>query len=51
MSLADSVAHLTPEHWDLANRQLIRKALSEFAHERLLSRPVATKSRPFARRR
>ncbi|KAB1986716.1 IucA/IucC family protein [Streptomyces triticiradicis] len=37
MSLADSVAHLTPEHWDLANRQLIRKALSEFAHERLLT--------------
>ncbi|MFE1285402.1 IucA/IucC family protein [Streptomyces sp. NPDC058751] len=37
MNLADSVAHLTPEHWDLANRQLIRKALSEFAHERLLT--------------
>ncbi|MFF0202269.1 IucA/IucC family protein [Streptomyces sp. NPDC005017] len=37
MSLADSVAHLTPEHWDLANRRLIRKALAEFAHERLLT--------------
>jgi siderophore synthetase component len=37
MSLTDAVAHLTPELWDLANRQLIRKALAEFAHERLLT--------------
>lgn len=37
MTLADSVAHLSPERWDLANRLLIRKALSEFAHERLLT--------------
>ncbi|MET9729760.1 IucA/IucC family siderophore biosynthesis protein [Streptomyces sp. NPDC006458] len=37
MTLADAVSHLTPEHWDLANRQLIRKALAEFAHERLLT--------------
>ncbi|MFJ5773522.1 IucA/IucC family protein [Streptomyces sp. NPDC093094] len=36
MSPADAVAHLTPERWDLANRLLIRKALAEFAHERLL---------------
>lgn len=37
MSLADSVAHLSPERWDKANRQLIRKALAEFSHERLLN--------------
>jgi siderophore synthetase component len=32
----DAVAHLTPELWDRAGRQLIRKALAEFSHERLL---------------
>ncbi|WP_405555552.1 IucA/IucC family protein [Streptomyces sp. NBC_01171] len=37
MTLADSVAHLSPERWDQANRLLIRKALAEFAHERLLN--------------
>ncbi|MEU7417909.1 IucA/IucC family protein [Streptomyces antibioticus] len=37
MTLADSVAHLTPERWERANRLLIRKALAEFAHERLIS--------------
>jgi siderophore synthetase component len=37
MSLADAVAHLTPEHWEKANRLLIRKALAEFAHERLIT--------------
>lgn len=31
------VAHLTPARWADANRQLIRKALAEFAHERLLA--------------
>ncbi|MDX3383543.1 IucA/IucC family siderophore biosynthesis protein [Streptomyces niveiscabiei] len=36
MSLADSVAHLSPDRWEKANRHLIRKALAEFAHERLL---------------
>ncbi|WP_370412950.1 IucA/IucC family siderophore biosynthesis protein [Streptomyces fradiae] len=30
------VAHLTPERWADANRALIRKALAEFVHERLL---------------
>ncbi|MGS2616803.1 IucA/IucC family protein [Micromonospora sp. LZ34] len=30
-------AHLTPENWARANRLLVRKALAEFAHERLLS--------------
>ncbi|MEU8968579.1 IucA/IucC family siderophore biosynthesis protein [Streptomyces monashensis] len=37
MSLADSVAHLSPERWATANRQLICKALAEFAHERLIT--------------
>ncbi|KUN01340.1 IucA/IucC family protein [Streptomyces yokosukanensis] len=37
MSLADSVAHLSPERWASANRLLIRKALAEFAHERLIT--------------
>ncbi|MFF0849608.1 IucA/IucC family protein [Streptomyces sp. NPDC003280] len=37
MSVADTVAHLTPERWERANRLLLRKALAEFAHERLLS--------------
>ncbi|MFJ9627683.1 IucA/IucC family protein [Streptomyces sp. NPDC101175] len=37
MSLADAVAHLSPERWENANRRLIRKALAEFAHERLIT--------------
>ncbi|MFF9581548.1 IucA/IucC family protein [Streptomyces achromogenes] len=37
MTLADAVAHLSPERWARANRLLIRKALAEFAHERLLT--------------
>ncbi|MEU0072489.1 IucA/IucC family siderophore biosynthesis protein [Streptomyces sp. NPDC006332] len=41
MTLADAVAHLSPEHWEKANRLLIRKALAEFAHERLIT-PEAT---------
>ncbi|WP_329338890.1 IucA/IucC family siderophore biosynthesis protein [Streptomyces sp. NBC_00663] len=41
MTLADSVAHLSPERWEKANRLLIRKALAEFAHERLIT-PEAT---------
>ncbi|MFI7503555.1 IucA/IucC family protein [Streptomyces sp. NPDC049687] len=36
MSLADAVAHLSPERWEKANRLLVRKALAEFAHERLI---------------
>ncbi|MGW2044315.1 IucA/IucC family protein [Streptomyces sp. NPDC001858] len=36
MSLSDAVAHLSPERWEQANRLLVRKALAEFAHERLL---------------
>ncbi|MEW2509164.1 IucA/IucC family siderophore biosynthesis protein [Streptomyces sp. NPDC046870] len=37
MSLADAVAHLSPERWATANRLLLRKALAEFAHERLVT--------------
>ncbi|MEU3250064.1 IucA/IucC family siderophore biosynthesis protein [Streptomyces sp. NPDC006997] len=35
--LADAVSHLTPERWERANRLLVRKALAEFAHERLIT--------------
>ncbi|MEU9829077.1 IucA/IucC family protein [Micromonospora chersina] len=34
---AAAVDHLTPELWAAANRQLVRKALAEFAHERLVT--------------
>ncbi|WP_406436228.1 IucA/IucC family siderophore biosynthesis protein [Streptomyces sp. NBC_00631] len=37
MTLADAVAHLSPERWEKANQLLIRKALAEFAHERLIT--------------
>ncbi|MET8163006.1 IucA/IucC family siderophore biosynthesis protein [Streptomyces sp. NPDC005329] len=37
MSLADAVSHLSPERWEKANRLLVRKALAEFAHERLFT--------------
>ncbi|WP_030943980.1 IucA/IucC family protein [Streptomyces sp. NRRL S-646] len=37
MTLADAVAHLSPERWEQANRLLVRKALAEFAHERLIT--------------
>ena len=43
MSLADAVAHLSPERWEKANRLLIRKALAEFAHERLITPEPAEK--------
>ncbi|MBY8880809.1 IucA/IucC family protein [Actinacidiphila acidipaludis] len=32
-----ATAHLTPERWQRATRHLIRKALAEFSHERLLT--------------
>ncbi|MGW0705186.1 IucA/IucC family protein [Streptomyces sp. NPDC002643] len=41
MTLSDAVAHLSPHRWARANRLLIRKALAEFAHERLIT-PQAT---------
>ncbi|MFF3338185.1 IucA/IucC family protein [Streptomyces flavidovirens] len=34
---ADAVAHLAPERWAHASRLLVRKALAEFSHERLLN--------------
>ncbi|MFE2532412.1 IucA/IucC family protein [Streptomyces sp. NPDC059371] len=37
MKSAGSVAHLSPERWADANRLLLRKALAEFAHERLIT--------------
>ncbi|WP_328771393.1 IucA/IucC family protein [Streptomyces sp. NBC_00286] len=39
--LSDAVAHLSPERWARANRLLIRKALAEFAHERLFTPEAA----------
>ncbi|MER5882657.1 IucA/IucC family siderophore biosynthesis protein [Streptomyces sp. NPDC001941] len=35
--LHGAVGHLTPERWAEATRQLLRKALAEFSHERLLA--------------
>ncbi|GLX37155.1 IucA/IucC family protein [Streptomyces lavendulae] len=37
MSLSDAISHLSPELWARANRALVRKALAEFSHERLLT--------------
>ncbi|MZD07593.1 IucA/IucC family siderophore biosynthesis protein [Streptomyces sp. SID5785] len=37
MTIADTAAHLSPERWAEANRLLVRKALAEFSHERLLT--------------
>ncbi|MEU1591087.1 IucA/IucC family siderophore biosynthesis protein [Micromonospora sp. NPDC005710] len=38
----DPVGHLTPQRWARANRLLVRKALAEFTHERLLSPEAVT---------
>lgn len=32
-----TTSHLTPERWAAANRHLVRKALAEFSHERILA--------------
>ncbi|MGC5563222.1 IucA/IucC family protein [Streptomyces sp. FR-108] len=45
MTLSDAVAHLSPHRWARANRLLIRKALAEFAHERLIT-PEAIEGDP-----
>ncbi|MFE2300939.1 IucA/IucC family protein [Streptomyces sp. NPDC059445] len=45
MTPAESVAHLSPEHWAHANRLLLRKALAEFAHERLITPRVLADGR------
>lgn len=36
MNATDAIAHLNPANWATANRLLVRKALAEFSHERLL---------------
>ena len=36
VSTANTVPHLSPERWAVANRHLVRKALAEFLHERIL---------------
>lgn len=33
----NAATHLTPERWAAANRHLVRKALAEFSHERILT--------------
>ncbi|GAA4050185.1 desferrioxamine E synthetase DesD [Arthrobacter methylotrophus] len=37
MPADQSTAHLNPERWAIANRHLVRKALAEFSHERILT--------------
>lgn len=37
LAAGHSAAHLKPELWAKANRHLVRKALAEFSHERILS--------------
>ncbi|MBD1543694.1 IucA/IucC family siderophore biosynthesis protein [Arthrobacter sp. IA7] len=45
MAAGNSAAHLTPERWAAANRHLVRKALAEFSHERILvPEPVSDSS-------
>jgi siderophore synthetase component len=39
--MTEATAHLRPDHWAVANRSLVRKALAEFIHERLIE-PVAS---------
>ena len=36
LTAGNAAAHLTPERWAAANRHLVRKALAEFSHERIL---------------
>jgi len=36
MKLSYQIAHLTPEVWAIVNKNLLKKAISEFAHELLL---------------
>ncbi|XAS67750.1 IucA/IucC family siderophore biosynthesis protein [Micrococcaceae bacterium Sec5.7] len=37
LAAGNAAAHLTPERWAAANRHLVRKALAEFSHERILA--------------
>jgi siderophore synthetase component len=36
LTAGNAAPHLTPERWAAANRHLVRKALAEFSHERIL---------------
>lgn len=36
LTALNAAPHLTPERWTVANRHLVRKALAEFSHERIL---------------
>jgi siderophore synthetase component len=36
LTTGNAAPHLTPERWAAANRHLVRKALAEFSHERIL---------------
>ena len=36
-SYAHVPAHLTPQHWQAANRHLVKKILCEFTHEKIIS--------------
>lgn len=37
LTAGSATAHLTPERWAAANRHVLRKALAEFSHERILA--------------
>lgn len=37
LAAGNATAHLTPERWAAANRHVVRKALAEFSHERILT--------------
>ncbi|MBT2597608.1 IucA/IucC family siderophore biosynthesis protein [Arthrobacter sp. ISL-72] len=37
LTAGNAATHLTPERWAAANRHLVRKALAEFSHERILT--------------
>jgi siderophore synthetase component len=36
LAAGNAADHLSPERWAVANRHLVRKALAEFSHERIL---------------
>ncbi|MDP9981039.1 siderophore synthetase component [Pseudarthrobacter oxydans] len=42
LTAGTATAHLTPERWAAANRHVIRKALAEFSHERILTPELLT---------
>jgi siderophore synthetase component len=46
LTAGNAATHLTPERWAAANRHLVRKALAEFSHERILSPERTSTSDP-----